>query len=262
MRQFLIALQFLTILPIKISAQGACLPARQGSAYGGKSKISEEDFGKSLLYFPVVGALIGLVLTLALFLLEFLPTLVIGAFILILSIVITGGIHLDGFADTCDGFYGHRPKERILEIMRDSKIGAMGMIGIVSLLLLKFSLIVSIPQGILWKVLIVMVAFGRWSQALACYISEYARKEGKAKCFVEYASGDEFRIGTFFTLALFFVLLGLKGVVLFIFSLVPVLVFINYVSKKIGGMTGDTIGAASEISEIIILFFGLFYLGG
>lgn len=255
MRQFLIALQFLTILPIKISAIG-------GFALGGKSKIREKDFGKSLLFFPVVGVLIGLALTLALFLLKFLPTLVIGVLILILSIVITGGIHLDGFADTCDGFYGNRPKERILEIMRDSRIGVMGVIGIVSLLLLKFSLIVNIPQGVLWKVLIIMVAFGRWSQVLACYISEYARKEGKAKCFVEYASGDEFRIGTFFTLALFFVLLGLKGVVLFTFSLIPALLFINYARKKIGGMTGDTIGAVSEVSEIIILFFGLFYLGG
>jgi len=245
MRRFLIALQFLTILPIRI-----------------KSKILAEDFGKSLLFFPAVGVLIGVMLTLALFLLKFLPTLVIGAFILVLSIIITGGIHLDGFADTCDGFYGNRPKERTLEIMRDSKVGVMGVIGIVSLLLLKFSLIVNISQGVLWKILIVMVVFGRWSQVLACYISEYARKEGKAKYFVEYASGDEFRIGTFFTLVLFFVLLGLKGVVLFAFSLVPVILFINYAKKKIGGMTGDTIGAASEVSEIIILFFGLFYLGG
>jgi len=239
-KKFLIALQFLTILPIKI-----------------KSKIRKEDFGKSLLFFPVVGALIGLVLTLALFLLKFLPTLVIGAFILILSIVITGGIHLDGFADTCDGFYGNKPKEKILEIMRDSRIGVMGVIGIISILLLKFNLIVSIPQGILWKILIAMAVFGRWSQTAACYISNYVRPEGKAKCFIEYADKNEFFMGTFFTIALFLLLMGLKGVILLIFSLVPVLLFINYTKKKIGGMTGDTIGAASEIAETGVLLFAV-----
>ena len=238
MKSFLIALQFLTIFPVNI-----------------KGEIEGKDFGKSLLYFPVVGALIGLALVLALFLLKSLPILLIGALILILSIVITGGIHLDGFADACDGFYGNRPKEKILEIMRDSRIGVMGVVGIVSLLLLKFTLIVSISQGILWKILITMAVFGRWSQALACYTSDYVRPEGKAKYFIGHAGGDEFRIGTFFTLSLFFVLLGLKGVVLFIFSLVPVLLFINYARKKIGGMTGDTIGAASEIAEVGVLLF-------
>jgi len=244
LKRFLIALQFLTVLPIKI-----------------KSEIAKEDFGGSLLYFPVVGMLIGLVLSGAALLFGFLPNPVVGVLILIISIVITGGIHLDGFADTCDGFYGPRPKEKILEIMRDSRAGVMGVIGIFCLLSLKFTLIVSTPKNVLWKLLILMTAFARWSQILACYTSNYAREEGKAKYFVEYDSKKELLVGGIFTVVLFLLLLKLEGVILFVLSLVPILLFINYIKRKIGGMTGDTIGAISEIAEVAVLFFGLFDLG-
>lgn len=244
MKRFLIALQFLTVLPIKI-----------------KSEIAEEDFGRSLLYFPVVGTLIGLVLSGVTLLLGFLPNPVVCMLILIISIVITGGIHLDGLADTCDGFYGPRPKEKILAIMRDSRAGVMGVIGIFCLLSLKFTLIVSTPKNVLWKLLILMTAFARWSQILACYTSNYAREEGKAKYFVEYDSKKELLVGGIFTVVLFLLLLKSEGVILLVLSLVPILLFINYIKRKIGGMTGDTIGAISEIAEVAVLFFGLFDLG-
>ena len=240
MKQFLIALQFLTILPIKI-----------------KSGVKRKDFGVALIYFPIAGALIGLLLVLILLVFGFLPHLVTAVLVLIGSIVITGGLHLDGYADTCDGFYGSKPKEKILEIMQDSRVGVMGVIGIVGLLLLKFTLIVSIPQNILWRVLIMMVVFARWSQVLACYTSNYARKEGKAKYFVECARKRELLIGGLFTAASFLLLLKFKGVILLTLSLFPVFLFINYVKRKIGGMTGDTIGATSEVAEIAVLFFAL-----
>jgi len=242
MKRFLIALQFLTIFPVSI-----------------KSGIKNEDFGASLLYFPLIGLLIGLLLTLIAFLFSFLPPLPKGALILAISIIITGGIHLDGFADTCDGFYGSRPKEKILEIMQDSRIGAMGVIGIVSLLLLKFTLIVSIQQNFLWKSLIMMATFSRWSQGLACSISNYARKEGKAKFFIEYAKQRNVIIGALFTLVLFLLMAKLEGMLVFFLGLLFVLLFIQYIKGKIGGMTGDTIGATSEIAEVLILFFALIY---
>ena len=259
MRRFLIALQFLTIFPVKISAKGARLPDGQRFASGEKSEIKGKDFGASLLYFPLVGLLIGLLLCLGAFLFSFLPALIKGAIILIISIFITGGIHLDGFADTCDGFYGNRPKERILEVMRDSRIGAMGVIGIVSLLLLKFSLIVSLPERLLWKALIEMAVFARWSQALASSISCYARQEGKARYFIEYAGNKEILLATLFTLGVFFLLLKMNGLILFLASLLPVFLFINFTKRKIGGMTGDTIGATNEIAETGLLFFNLIY---
>ena len=238
MNYFLIALQFLTILPIKI-----------------KSEIKEKDFGASLLYFPIVGLGIGLVLSLSTFLLSSLPVLIKSAIILTVSTVITGGIHLDGFADTCDGFYGNRPREKILEIMRDSHIGTMGVIGVVSLLLLKFSLIASLRNEILWKALILMAVFSRWTQCLACSNSVYARKEGKAKYFIEYASKRDVFIGGLFSLALFVLLMQIKGIILFLVSAPMIFLFLQYIKKKIGGMTGDTIGAISEVAEVLILLF-------
>lgn len=240
MKQFLIALQFLTILPIKI-----------------KSEMKKRDFGKSLLYFPIVGILIGLLLSITAFLFGFLPDLVTGVLILIVSILITGGIHLDGFADTCDGFYGSRSKDEILKIMRDSRVGVMGAVGVVSILLLKFSLIVSMPQYMLWKSLIAMAIFARWTQVLACYTSNYARKEGRAKYFIEYASKKEFLTGAFFTIVLFILLIGLKGIIVFIIALLPMFLLTNYIKKRIDGMTGDTIGAMNEIAETVVLLLML-----
>lgn len=238
MKRFLIALQFLTILPIKI-----------------KSDINQQDFGSSLLYFPIIGILIGFLLSATAFFLSSLPNLVMGAVVLITSVIITGGVHLDGFADTCDGLYGSKPREKILEIMRDSRIGVMGVIGIVTLLLLKFSLIVNISQNLLWKSLILMATFARWSQVLCCYTSNYARKDGKAKFFVEYANRKDVIIGGLFTFVLFLSMAELKGILVFILTLLFTLLFIGYVKRRIGGMTGDTIGAISEVAEVVILFF-------
>jgi len=241
MKKFLIALQFLTILPIRIK------------------ELKEEDIGASLIYFPVIGVFIGLFLVLILFAFDFLPHLVRITLVLIGSIIITGGIHLDGFADTCDGFCGSKPRERTLEIMRDSRVGVMGVTGIVSILLLKFALMASFSQDILWRVLILMPVFSRWAQIFACYASVYARSEGKAKYFVKYAGRREFIIGTLFTIVLFLFLMQVQGVALLFFSMLPICLFINYVKRRIGGMTGDTIGATNEIAEVVVLFSALSY---
>jgi adenosylcobinamide-GDP ribazoletransferase len=152
-KRFLIALQFLTILPIRIRAE-----------------LAPEDFGKSPV-FPVVGLLIGLALAGAALLGHFLPQPVAAVLILILSIALTGGIHLDGFADTCDGFGGLRPKEKVLEIMRDSRVGVMGVTGVFCLLALKGVLLASVAPNVLWRLLILMTVFSRWSQVLVCCTS-------------------------------------------------------------------------------------------
>jgi len=240
MKRFLIALQFLTTLPFNI-----------------KGKIEEKDFGGSLIYFPIVGILIGLFLAGIAYISVFLSTPVKSVLILAGWIIITGGIHLDGFADTCDGFYGNRPKEDILIIMRDSRIGTMGAAGVVMLLLFKFAILSSICSEDLWKVLIIAVVFARWSQVLVCATSKYARGVGKAKYFIEYAKKSDMFIGALFVLILNWFLMGTKGVILFAFSVATIFLFIQYVKRKIGGMTGDTIGATNEIAEVSALFFSL-----
>lgn len=244
MKDLLVALQFLTILPISIT-----------------SKVKKESFGRALAWFPFVGALIGLALSLSTFLFVILPQAAVAALIVAGSVIITGGIHLDGFADTCDGLYGFTSKERALEIMRDSRIGSMAAAGIVILLILRFSLFLSIPQEVIWKYLVLMAAFARWSQVLACFSSEYARGgEGKGRYFIEYAGLGKLIISGVFILALFILLLGVKGLALFIASLLPVFALIHYIKVKIKGMTGDTIGAINEVAEATVLLFGLIFL--
>jgi len=242
-KRFLIALQFLTIIPVNI-----------------KGKIGENDLGRSLLYFPVVGLLLGLFLALIAFIAGGLPPLVRGILILIAWIIITGGIHLDGFADTCDGFYGGHSREDVLKIMRDSRIGTMGAIGLVALLLLKFAILSSVAQEGLWKILLITAVFARWSQALACAISKYARDEGKAKYFIEYAERGACAAGALFTLILFWLLMSVKGVILFAILSAAMFLFIKCIQKRIGGMTGDTIGATNEIAEAAALLFSLILL--
>lgn len=242
MKYFLIALQFLTIFPVKIK------------------EAQNTDFGKSLIFFPIVGLFIGVILALTNFMFNFLPPPVKAVLILSASIIVSGALHLDGFADTCDGLYGNKTKEEALAIMKDSGIGAMAAIGLILLLIAKFSILTAVVQQNLWKLLIAMPVFSRWMQVFACFFSTYARTEGKAKYFVESAGKKELLTAAFFTLAVLITLLKLKGVFLFIITMIPLLIFIKYVKKRINGMTGDTIGATAEIAEVLILFFGVLFL--
>lgn len=243
MRSFLIALQFLTILPINI-----------------KPELQKEELGRSLVWFPVIGALIGLLLSAGLILSGFLPYLVVAALILTVCVIITGGIHLDGFADTCDGLFGFTTKERALEIMRDSHIGCMAAVSITILLVLKFSILASFRPEALLKNLIFMATFARWSQVLACYLSKYVRENGKAKYFIEYAGRKELIIGALFTVILSVLFFERWGLILFSLSVLVVLLSINYIKGKLGGMTGDTLGAINEVAEVAVLLFSLIYL--
>ncbi|MFA4888153.1 MAG: adenosylcobinamide-GDP ribazoletransferase [Candidatus Omnitrophota bacterium] len=236
MKRLPIALQFLTVLPFKI-----------------RTEIKDEDYARSLIYFPVVGLTIGSILSLVPLCCGFLPVPVVGVIVLILLTFITGALHLDGFADTCDGFYGSKPKEEILRIMRDTRIGAMGIVGVTLLLLLKFSLIISIPRDALWRPLVLMCCFSRWVQAAGCLLP-YARDEGKAGLFIKYARKRDIVIAGLFTALVSYALFSLKGIAIFFSSLIPALLFIRYAKTRIGGMTGDTLGAVSEIAEVSTLF--------
>lgn len=243
MKRFLLALQFLTIFPIKI-----------------KGKLSIRDYGRSLVYFPVVGLIIGIILSIIAGVFSFLPASVTALIIVLASTLVTGAIHLDGFSDTCDGLYGSRPREEILNIMRDSRTGVMGATGLIILLLLKFALLGNIPSHNLWKAIIMAAVLARYSQVMACFLSKYARKQGKAQYFIEHANRQGVIIGALFTYAVFFLLAGFKGLLIFIIGLLFILLSIKYIKKRIGGMTGDTVGAISEFTEASTLFLALIWL--
>lgn len=238
MKKFLIALQFLTILPIRI-------PGR----------IKEEETAASIAYFPLAGLVIGLILAATVFVFGFLPPAVTIALVIASSILLTGGLHLDGFADTCDGFYAGRTKERRLQIMRDPHIGTMGAIAIIILLLLKFTILLNLPKQILWRTLVIMPLFAKFWLVLACYKSRYAREEGKAKLFIGKSRARTVLITGILTLGLSFALGGVKAIIAYVFSSICLFLFMNYIKKRIGGMTGDTAGAINETAETLLIFF-------
>lgn len=240
MKKFLIALQFLTIFPVRI-------PGR----------IKEEEAAASLAYFPLIGLIIGLILAAISQASGFLPPAVIISIIIASLIMLTGGLHLDGFADTCDGLYAGRTKESSLEIMRDPHIGTMGAAAIAVLFLFKFTVLLNIPEENLWKALIIAPVFAKNWLVLACYKSKYAREEGKAKLFIEKAKLKNVITASLISLAVILALGQIKGVTACLISSFFLFLFVSYIKKRIGGMTGDMIGAVHEAAEVLFLFLFL-----
>lgn len=239
MNNFLNALQFLTIIPLRVKK--------------GKEEI---NLARSMAYFPLVGALLGLILfaTWQIGIL-FLPSAVTCALVLTLSIVITGALHLDGFSDTVDGISGGRNKEDILDIMQTSHIGAIGMVSIVAILLLKFTLIYSLPSTIIGTALVSMAVMGRWSMVFSCQVYPAAGdKNSLARKFIEHIELKQLLWATVTMLILSAVLLALKALIIFPTILLICLIFNSFMLKKIGGLTGDTLGALNELVEVATLF--------
>lgn len=238
MRDFLQALSFLTILPV-----------------GRTISQERKTLARSMAFFPLVGFVIGVILALAYSLLIIvLPkSLVLWSTIGLLAII-TGGLHLDGFADTMDGLASGGPREKILEVMRDSRIGAFGVIGLILLIGAKFLALDQIPDHSIPYSLILMAGMGRNSMVLVCYRSPCARSgEGLAKPFAENLTVREMILSLASAFGIGLLLTGVKGVLVFggtcLFSLGSRLFFI----RKLGGVTGDILGASNELVEVLCL---------
>lgn len=242
MKIFLAAIQFLTVIP---------LPS--------KLVLSVEHISRATKYFPLVGMLIGAILAGTSCLLSALPSSINAAILLTVLYVITGAFHLDGLADSFDGLYGMRTKERRLEIMRDSSVGVMGVTAILLVVLLKFTIISNMDITLLWKSLLLMCVFGRWAQTFACYAFKYAREDGKASLFVDNTLLKDILAATAFMFLLTLVLFSYKGLVLVGTAFLFTLFFMLWVKSKIDGMTGDTIGASNEIAELSFLLAVLIF---
>ncbi len=277
MTPFFIALQFLTRLKIV-----------------NQTEWSVDDFGKSVVAFPYVGLIIGLILALLYGILSpFIPFVPLMLIIVVAEFLITGGLHADGLMDTSDGLFSGRERERKLEIMKDSRIGSFGVVAFVFVTLLKWQLLTAIPTAeFIPMALIMMPLMSRWSLVLSIQSYPYARKEGMGAAFANLAPKH---VITYNTLSTFFmpIVILIIGVILYtilygayaIFSIADVgyvvglgvLVYatlgifqinivsmiityiINrllnrYIVKQLGGTTGDTYGFVVEVTEVILLF--------
>ena len=238
MRQFLIALQFLTIFPI-----------------GTKSAIDKNRLPQATLYFPLVGLFLGLILAVTnklLFVIS-LDELLSNVILVTLLIIFTGGLHLDGLADTADALLSRKDRAEMLKIMRDSRIGTMGVLSLICIILLKLSLLCSLDSQMMNVSLILMCLLGRYSLVLAIFLFPYVREEGKAKVFIEGMNPRIFSLACVITLFCLFAFLGLKGLVIFIIVASFAFFVGKFITRKIGGMTGDTLGAINELTEVFVL---------
>jgi adenosylcobinamide-GDP ribazoletransferase len=241
---FLRALAFLTRIPVFI-----------------KVNIDEHTLARSVVFFPAVGLIIGLALGFSDVLLSYLfPPALQGAFLLIASIIITGGLHLEGLADTADGILSGRPKEKALDIMKDSRIGAFGAITLIMTLILKYSFFISLPGHIRFQALVFSPMLSRWIMVAAIVFFPYARKErGMGTAFVEHTGKTDFILGGLLHLPAAYILLGSKGIYVTAAAFLLIMPVMFYIYRKIEGMTGDTYGALNEIAEAVSLT--LFILG-
>lgn len=238
MKDFLRALSFLTVLP------------------AGRFQVSgERDLARSMAFFPLVGLVVGLLLVLGYYLLSlFLPRPLVLWLIIGLLAFLTGGLHLDGFADTTDGLASGGPREKILEVMRDSRIGAFGVIGLILLIGAKYLALDQMPDASIYYSLILMTVMGRNSMVWVCYRSAYARPgEGLAKPFTENLAVREIILSSISALGIGLLLAGLKGVLVFIGTVLFSLGYRLFFLKGLKGVTGDILGAANELAELISL---------
>jgi adenosylcobinamide-GDP ribazoletransferase len=167
-------------------------------------------------------------------------------------VIVTGALHLDGFADTCDGLAGNKPAEERWKVMHDSRAGAFGITGVVLLLLMKYLLLNSVPREIMTFTLVLMPLTGRWAMVYAI---------GLGKVFKQSAGWGQFIIATVITLLLATGLAWCAGVIHYYLAGLVIMVIVwlavtglsAYFSRKFAGLTGDTYGAINELAEIVVL---------
>ncbi len=245
-RSFLAALRFLTIIPISW-----------------KSADDGKFFRASVIWFPLIGLFIGLSAALLVLLLSpYLTRSVLAVFSILLLAGISGFLHLDGLADSGDGLLSSRPRDIALSIMRDSRSGAMGVIVLIFLVLAKFAVLSSLTINTLIPTLILMPVAGRTAILLSMAVLPYAR-EGEGLGHLFYGTDRFITAGA----ALLFLLLcssiiSMQFTFFILIALVfTVAVFSRYCFVKLGGATGDTLGAVCEISELTVALAALLQQG-
>ncbi len=253
MRRFLLAFQFLTIFPV-----------------GKIENMSERDVGGSSVFFPAVGAVQGTLTALwAATCLKIFPVELANGLVILVTVIINGGLHLDGLADTFDAIASRKDRKKKLEIMKDSSIGPFGVTAIVITILLKYTSLNALhsfpDRNTYYLSLLLMPVFSRWTMVAAIFHARSARQEGLGQMFIVHTGIKELTGATAYLLisigaalvfsnkflnAPFQIAAFMPGLpLLYVFCAIAV----RFSNRNFGGMTGDTFGAVSEISEILFL---------
>ncbi len=237
MKSFLIGLQFLTRLNL----------VKQ-------TEWTMEGFGRSVLYFPLVGMVIGAFMALIWWLLQDrLSPQLVGLLLVAFEFLFTGGLHADGFMDTCDGLFSGRDRERKLEIMKDSRVGSNGVVGFVFLTLLKWQFLANLTGEYTLILLFIIPTLSRYSLTMSLRLFPYARPEGMGKAFAQYSPSYTLLVSTFWAVLLLIPFTWLYAL-FFGVTIALNLLFNSYITKHLGGLTGDTYGFVIELTELCLFF--------
>lgn len=244
MTNFLRALSLLTVIPVRVTWDDSVVAAR------------------TVGWFPLVGAVIGaLVWAAALGLaqlgaLHAVPMLP-GILLVTFWAALTGGLHLDGWADCSDALFASASKEKRLQIMKDPHLGSFGVTGLVLLLLLKIGSVQGVfasPGKTAYALVPLFLApvLGRWAIAVAAWRYPLAKQEGMAARFHQGLGVREVALATTLA-ALAVVPFGLRGLVLLASALIAMLLYCRLAMSRLGGVTGDVYGATVEWVETVVL---------
>lgn len=246
MKRFAAALRFLTILPVPEAWCG------DAATLSGTPAM-----------FPLVGLLLGVAAGAAAWGLVRLVPGPVASVLLVTGLVgASGGMHLDGLSDMADGFFSSRSRQRILEIMKDSRIGAMGVIAIVLTLAMKIVCFANLPAPTFWRVAALTPIAGRCGMLLVLSLLPYARPEGGlGKPFAERRTALQAGWAVLVLAAAAYGLLQMEGLAITGVSLAAALLLAAWSFHKIGGATGDVYGAACELTELMPVFTMITWLG-
>ncbi|HBT49081.1 MAG TPA: adenosylcobinamide-GDP ribazoletransferase [Caldanaerobacter subterraneus] len=241
LKALILSIQFMTGIPIPINID-----------------VKEDKIYKIASYFPVVGLLIGGILYIAYLLLKDLFSReIVMTFLVAFSYILTRGMHIDGLSDTFDGLFSNKDREKIIEIMKDSRLGTNGVLALVFMVILKILFLSDIRQSLLFSALLVSPVIARLSVVFSIAISKSARGgKGLGGLLLERAGLREFVIALLIsTIAGYFVMPLKDLALLYVIFLSFTYLISKYISKKIGGMTGDTLGAVNEFVELIAFIY-------
>lgn len=236
----ILAFQFFTRLPFKKNID-----------------FNEKNIRTSIIFYPLVGAVIGLLAALIYYPLSYVNKNIASLGALFILILVTGGLHLDGLSDTFDGFLSNRDKERVLEIMKDSRIGAFGVISIIMLVLSKYVIISSFDSGFELAV-ILSLANSRLVVSRIISSKRVAREGGLGSLFHQSNPGKNIIFSIVFYLVIL-LFINHYFIIPLIINFIVAELFCNWSYKKIDGMTGDTYGAIIEVGDTVslLIFWGL-----
>jgi adenosylcobinamide-GDP ribazoletransferase len=213
---------------------------------------SPAEVGRSAIFFPVIGFMLGSILVLVNFLLDpFASAALLSVILVSILALVTRGLHLDGVGDTFDGLGAGGDREHVLRVMDDSHTGVFGLIAIVLVLFFKIHALESMDVD-RWRALLAAPVLGRWAMVLLGYRSK-AAKDGLGSNLIDHLRTKHFLLATFLTLLLVAAILRGNGIFMMAWVAIFTIASKNYFHRRLGGITGDTFGAVGELSETSVM---------